>query len=83
MGGAVNLEGTRNSRLFQLRMGKVMFSGEPRADLDRFGESGYSSEGVPAGQGETAESWLRNYFRLTSSAIPARRISEVITLCSL
>jgi DNA-binding transcriptional regulator YhcF (GntR family) len=32
-----NLEGTRNSRLFQLRMGKIVFNRELQKDLNEFG----------------------------------------------
>jgi hypothetical protein len=41
VGSAVNLEGTRNSRLFQLRMGKVVFSRELQKDLDIFGAESF------------------------------------------
>jgi hypothetical protein len=37
VGSSTNLEGIRNSRLFQLRMGKVVFSRELQKDLDEFG----------------------------------------------
>jgi hypothetical protein len=37
VGSSRNLEGTRNSRLFQLRMGKVVFSRELQKDLNEFG----------------------------------------------
>jgi hypothetical protein len=36
-----NLEGERNSRLFQLRMGKVVFSPELQKDLDTFGPTAF------------------------------------------
>ncbi len=41
VGSATNLEGIRNSRLFQLRMGKVVFSRELQKDLDRFGAESF------------------------------------------
>jgi DNA-binding transcriptional regulator YhcF (GntR family) len=37
VGSSQNLEGTRNSRLFQLRMGKVVFSREMQKELNEFG----------------------------------------------
>jgi hypothetical protein len=37
VGSSTNLEGIRNSRLFQLRMGKVVFSRELQKDLEEFG----------------------------------------------
>ncbi len=37
VGSSRNLEGTRTSRLFQLRMGKVVFSRELQKDLDELG----------------------------------------------
>lgn len=37
VGSSQNLEGTRNSRLFQLRMGKVVFSRELQKELNEFG----------------------------------------------
>ena len=36
-----NLEGTRNSRLFQLKMGKVVFSRELQKDLTEFGADNF------------------------------------------
>ncbi|MGA7827740.1 MAG: metalloregulator ArsR/SmtB family transcription factor [Geobacteraceae bacterium] len=36
-----NLEGTRNSRIFQLRMGKAVFSRELQKDLDEFGADSF------------------------------------------
>jgi DNA-binding transcriptional regulator YhcF (GntR family) len=36
-----NLEGTRNSRLFQLKMGKVVFSSELQRELDEFGAGSF------------------------------------------
>lgn len=36
-----NLDGTRTSRLFQLRMGKVVFSRELQQDLDRLGADNF------------------------------------------
>jgi hypothetical protein len=36
-----NLEGTRNSRLFQLRMGKVVFSQELQKDLNEYGAENF------------------------------------------
>jgi len=41
VGSTTNLEGIRNSRLFQLRMGKVVFSRELQKDLDRFGAESF------------------------------------------
>jgi hypothetical protein len=41
VGSATNLEGVRNSRLFQLRMGKVVFSRELQRDLDQFGAGSF------------------------------------------
>lgn len=37
VGSSQNLEGTRNSRLFQLRMGKIVFSRELQNDLNQYG----------------------------------------------
>jgi hypothetical protein len=37
VGSSQNLEGTRNSRLFQLRMGKIVFSKELQNDLNHYG----------------------------------------------
>jgi hypothetical protein len=36
-----NLEGERNSRLFQLRMGKIVFSRELQKDLERYGADNF------------------------------------------
>jgi hypothetical protein len=36
-----NLDGTRNSRLFQLKMGKVVFSSELQKELDEFGAESF------------------------------------------
>lgn len=41
VGSTTNLEGIRNSRLFQLRMGKVVFSRELQKDLDQFGAGSF------------------------------------------
>jgi hypothetical protein len=41
IGSSQNLEGTRNSRLFQLRMGKVVFSRELQKDLNEFGAESF------------------------------------------
>lgn len=41
VGISQNLEGTRNSRLFQLRMGKVVFSRELQKDLNEFGAESF------------------------------------------
>jgi DNA-binding transcriptional regulator YhcF (GntR family) len=41
VGSSQNLEGTRNSRLFQLRMGKVVFSRELQKDLTEFGAKSF------------------------------------------
>jgi hypothetical protein len=41
VGSSQNLEGTRNSRLFQLRMGKVVFSRELQKDLNEFGAKSF------------------------------------------
>lgn len=37
VGSSMNLDGTRNSRLFQLKMGKIVFSRELQKDLSQFG----------------------------------------------
>jgi len=36
-----NLEGTRNSRLFQLRMGKIVFNRDLQEDLNRYGADSF------------------------------------------
>lgn len=41
VGSSRNLDGERNSRLFQLRMGKVVFSRELQKDLDQFGAGSF------------------------------------------
>jgi hypothetical protein len=41
VGSTTNLEGIRNSRLFQLRMGKVVFSRELQKELDEFGAESF------------------------------------------
>jgi len=41
VGSSRSLEGTRNSRLFQLRMGKVVFSRELQKDLNEFGATSF------------------------------------------
>ncbi len=41
VGSTTNLDGIRNSRLFQLRMGKVVFSRELQKDLDQFGAGSF------------------------------------------
>ncbi|TLN02287.1 DUF2087 domain-containing protein, partial [bacterium] len=41
VGSTTNLEGIRNSRMFQLRMGKVVFSRELQKDLDQFGAGSF------------------------------------------
>lgn len=41
VGSTTNLEGIRNSKLFQLRMGKVVFSRELQKDLDDFGAGSF------------------------------------------
>jgi hypothetical protein len=41
IGSSKNLEGTRNSRLFQLKMGKVVFSAHLQKDLDEFGAESF------------------------------------------
>ena len=41
VGSSQNLEGTRTSRLFQLRMGKAVFSGELQKDLNEFGAGSF------------------------------------------
>ena len=38
---STNLEGTRNSRLFQLKMGKIVFSRELQKDLNEFGADSF------------------------------------------
>jgi DNA-binding transcriptional regulator YhcF (GntR family) len=59
VGSSQNLEGTKNSRMFQLRMGKVVFSRELQSDLNEFGAANFefSVLGVlePPGPGETIE----------------------------
>lgn len=41
LGSTTNLEGIRNSKMFQLRMGKVVFSRELQKDLDQFGAGSF------------------------------------------
>ncbi len=41
LGSSQNLEGTRNSRLFQLRMGKVVFNRDLQQDLTRYGAENF------------------------------------------
>jgi len=41
VGSSSNLEGTRNSRLFQLRMGKAVFSRELQKDLNEYGAKSF------------------------------------------
>jgi len=41
VGSSTNLEGTRNSKLFELRMGKVVFSRELQKDLNEFGAKSF------------------------------------------
>jgi DNA-binding transcriptional ArsR family regulator len=41
LGSSHNLEGERNSRLFQLKMGKAVFSRELQDDLDRYGAENF------------------------------------------
>lgn len=41
IGSSRNLDGTRTSRLFQLRMGKTVFSRELQSDLNRFGAESF------------------------------------------
>jgi hypothetical protein len=41
VGSSQNLEGARNSRLFQLRMGKAVFSRELQKDLNEFGAKNF------------------------------------------
>ncbi len=41
VGSSENLDGTRNSRLFQLRMGKIVFSRELQRDLNEFGAKSF------------------------------------------
>ena len=41
VGSSQNLEGTRNSRLFQLRMGKIVFSRELQNDLNQYGAGSF------------------------------------------
>lgn len=41
VGSSTNLEGIRNSKLFQMRMGKVVFSRELQKDLDEFGAGSF------------------------------------------
>jgi hypothetical protein len=41
VGSSQNLEGTRNSRVFQLRMGKIVFSRELQKDLNEFGAESF------------------------------------------
>jgi DNA-binding transcriptional regulator YhcF (GntR family) len=42
VGSSKNLEGTRNSRLFQLKMGKVVFSPQLQKDLNEFGADSFT-----------------------------------------
>jgi hypothetical protein len=42
VGQAANLEGTRNSRLFQLKMGKIVFSRELQKDRDLHGADAFA-----------------------------------------
>ncbi|UFS70347.1 metalloregulator ArsR/SmtB family transcription factor [Geomonas sp. RF6] len=41
VGSSRNLEGTRNSRLFQLRMGKIVFNRELQADVTEYGADSF------------------------------------------
>ncbi len=41
LGSSQNLEGTRNSRLFQLRMGKVVFNRDLQKDLNQYGAESF------------------------------------------
>jgi DNA-binding HxlR family transcriptional regulator len=41
VGASRNLDGERNSRLFQLRMGKVVFSRELQGDLEQYGAEAF------------------------------------------
>lgn len=41
IGSSKNLDGTRNSRLFQLRMGKIVFSPQLQKDLNEFGAENF------------------------------------------
>jgi len=41
VGSSTNLDGTRNSRLFELRMGKTVFSRELQKDLNEFGAKSF------------------------------------------
>jgi DNA-binding HxlR family transcriptional regulator len=41
LGSSRNLEGSRNSRLFQLRMGKIVFSRELQKDLNDYGAESF------------------------------------------
>jgi len=41
VGSSQNLEGTRNSRLFQLRMGRIVFSRELQKDLTHYGADSF------------------------------------------
>ena len=42
VGSSTNLEGMRNSRLFQLRMGKIVFNRELQKDLNEFGAKNFT-----------------------------------------
>lgn len=41
IGSSTNLEGTRNSRMFQIKMGKIVFSSELQKDLTEFGADSF------------------------------------------
>lgn len=41
IGSSKNLDGTRNSRLFQLRMGKIVFNRELQKDLSQYGAESF------------------------------------------
>jgi len=60
--GSRNLAGERNSRLFQLRMGKVVFSRELQQDLERYGAESFEFSVLatlaPPGPGEDVERTL-------------------------
>ncbi len=60
--GSRNLDGERNSRLFQLKMGKVVFSRELQKDLDEYGAKEFEFAALavldPPKRGEDVEAAL-------------------------
>lgn len=59
VGTSQNLEGTRSSRLFQLRMGKIVFSREMQKDLNEYGAESFEFSVLavlePPGPGKSVE----------------------------